>query len=51
MNSVISLKKLKANAKLEKLILGNADCEEIINESKILDKYVQVQFEQIYKSQ
>ncbi len=51
MNSVISLKKLKANAKLEKLILGNADCEEIINESKILDKYVQVKFKQMYKSQ
>lgn len=49
MNSVISLKKLKENVRLEKLIIGNADCEEIINESKILDKYVQLKLKQMYK--
>jgi len=49
MNSVISLKKLKENARLEKLIMKNADYEEIINESKILDKYVQLKLKQMYK--
>ena len=49
MNSVISLKKLKENAWLEKLIMKNADYEEIINESKILDKYVQLKLKQMYK--
>lgn len=49
MNSSISLKKLKANAKLEKLIMENAPYEKIVRQSQILDKYVQIQLEQMNK--
>lgn len=49
MNSTISLKKLKANAKLEKLIMEGADYEKIVKQSKILDNYIQIQFEQMNK--
>lgn len=49
MNSSISLKKLKANAKLEKLILENAPYEVIVKQSQKLDKYIQMQFNKINK--
>lgn len=50
MNSTLSLRKLKANAKLEKLILKNAPYEEILRQSQKLDMYIQMQFKQVNKS-
>lgn len=50
MNSSISLKKLKATAKLEKLIMQNAPYEKVVRQSKILDNYIQIQFKQMNKS-
>lgn len=47
MDCTVPLKKLKANAKLEKLISQNAPKEKILKQSKILDTYVQIQFEQM----
>lgn len=49
MDSKIALKKLKANAKLEKLIKENAPEEKILKQSKLLDVYVQIQFKQMNK--
>lgn len=49
MNSTISLKKLKANAKLEKLIMEGAPYEKIVKQSRILDKYIAKQMLQINK--
>lgn len=49
MDSRIALKKLKANARLEKLIRENAPAEKILNQSKLVDIYVQIQFKQINK--
>lgn len=49
MDSKIALKKLKANAKLEKLIRENAPEEKILKQSKLLDVYVQIQFKQMNK--
>ena len=49
MDSKIVLKKLKANAKLEKLIRENAPKEKILKQSKSLDVYVQIQFKQMNK--
>lgn len=49
MNSSISLKNLKA--KLEKLLMEDADYDEIVNQSKMLDKYIQMQFAQMNKNQ
>lgn len=49
MNSSISLKTLKANAKLEKLILENAPYEVIVKQSQKLDKYIIKQMLQINK--
>ena len=49
MDCSIALKKLKANAKLEKLIMQNAPKEKILRQSKLLDKYVQIQFKQMNK--
>lgn len=49
MDSSLVLKKLRANAKLEKLILENAPREKILKQSKLLDKYVQIQFKQMNK--
>ncbi len=50
MDSSISLKKLKATAKLKKLIMQKASYERIVKQSKILDNYVQIQFEQKKKA-
>ena len=44
MDSSIALKKLKANAKLEKLIRENAPKEKILKQSKLLDTYIEIQF-------
>jgi len=49
MDSKIALKKLKANAKLERLIKENAPAEKILKQSKLLDVYVQIQFKQMNK--
>lgn len=43
------LKKLRVNAKLEKLIMENAPKEKILKQSKLLDKYIQIQFKQMNK--
>lgn len=48
-NSSLSLKKLKANAKLERLILEDALYEEIVRHSQKLDMYIQMQFKQMNK--
>lgn len=50
MDSSLVLKKLRANAKLEKLILQNAPEEKILKQSKLLDKYIQIQFIQMNKN-
>jgi len=50
MNSVISLKKLKENARLEKLIMKNADYEEIINEL-LSDRENAIRIAQLYKNE
>lgn len=42
MDSKIALKKLKANAKLEKLIRENARKEKILKQSKLLDIYIEI---------
>ena len=49
MDSKIALKKLKANAKLEKLIRENAPKEKILKQSKLLDTYIEIQFKQMNK--
>jgi hypothetical protein len=49
MDSSIALKKLRANAKLEKLIIENAPKEKILKQSKLLDKYIDIQFKQMNK--
>lgn len=49
MDSSLVLKKLRANAKLEKLILQNAPKEKILKQSKLFDKYMQIQFKQMNK--
>jgi hypothetical protein len=49
MDSSIALKKLRANAKLEKLIIDNAPKEKILKQSKLLDKYIDIQFKQMNK--
>lgn len=47
MDCSILLKKLKANAKLEKLIKQNAPKEKILKQSKLVDTYIQIQFEEM----
>lgn len=49
MDTKIPLKKLKAKAKLENLILQNAPKEKILKQSQLLDKYIQMQFKQMNK--
>ena len=49
MDCKIPLKKLKETAKLEKLIKQNAPEDKILKQSKLLDKYVLIQCEQMNK--
>ena len=49
MDCKIALKKLKATARLEKLIMQNAPKEQILEQSKKLDKYILIQCKQMNK--